>query len=530
MLDELAVANLGIIEHARLEPGQGFCVVSGETGAGKTLLLGALRLLAGEGGRSDLVGPFGDEAKVEGRFVGEQGEVAVAKRIPRQGRTRSYRDGSMVSAGAVEAEVASAVELIGQHDQLTITRPVEVRKLVDRRLDKKGNKVLAQYRSAYLDWSRLIEDQERFGGDRRALERELDLVTYQAAEIANARLQPGDDVELGGLLRRLRHADELKTRFSSSLEATDNGRDQIGMAIDELRRAARLEPGFAGLVEDAERATAELEELSRRLRTEADGLVVDPAAVGEAENRLAAMTDLRRKYGATLEDVLAFGKETAARRVDLEEILSRTAGLDVALVEARTVLEQAGAALLAARRAAGLRLTVAAIKHLNELGFSQPALEVNIESAEPSAGGADRMALCFASDRRLALGEVSKVASGGELSRLVLSLRLAGGGASATLVFDEIDAGVGGATALAMGRKLAALAGERQVLCVTHLPQIAAFADRHYAVRRSGNTATLELVVGESRIEELSRMLAGLPESERGRQAAAELLHLAAGS
>jgi DNA repair protein RecN (Recombination protein N) len=191
----------------------------------------------------------------------------------------------------------------------------------------------------------------------------------------------------------------------------------------------------------------------------------------------------------------------------------------------------AGAALIQQRRATGERVSAAAIGHLQDLGFSDPYVGFRIAEREPGPDGADRVVLEFASDRALVPGPVGKIASGGELSRLILALRLASGTSDASIIaFDEIDAGTGGTTALAMGAKLKDLAGGRQVFCVTHLPQVAAYAESHFVVRREGNTATVSKVEGDERLEELSRMLAGLPDSERGREHAAELLSIAGAS
>jgi DNA repair protein RecN (Recombination protein N) len=247
------------------------------------------------------------------------------------------------------------------------------------------------------------------------------------------------------------------------------------------------------------------------------------------EGRLARLGDLRRKYGDTLDEILNFGEQAAARAVELDGLLRRAGELEAEEQTALLEADAAGEDLRAAREQAGARLATSAVGHLRDLGFSDPVVGLDVHPADLSTSGADRITLAFASDAALLPGPVSRVASGGELSRLVLALRLAAGAEDADVVaFDEIDAGIGGTTALAMGRKLAALAASRQVLCVTHLPQVAAFADRHFVVTRNGNRASVRTVAGEERVEELSRMLAGLPGSDKGRDHAAELLTLAA--
>jgi DNA repair protein RecN (Recombination protein N) len=242
------------------------------------------------------------------------------------------------------------------------------------------------------------------------------------------------------------------------------------------------------------------------------------------------LAELRRKYGDDQDSVLSSGADAAKRSAELEALLADAGELDTAHRLATRAVDTAGADLREARWKAADRLATGAVAHLVDLGFSSPVVRFRTDEADPGPRGADKVVLEFSSDESLEPKPAARIASGGELSRLALALRLSSGVEDGTVIaFDEIDAGTGGETALAMGRKLAALSKGRQVFCVTHLPQVAAFADQHLAVRRDGTTATVTMVEGDDRVEELSRMLAGLPESERGREHAAELLVLAAG-
>ncbi|MDH4307653.1 MAG: AAA family ATPase [Acidimicrobiia bacterium] len=529
MLDELIVHNLGIIDHARLEPGAGFTVITGETGAGKTLLLGALRLLLGESARGELIGPHADEAAAEGRFLTrEKREIAAGRRLTRSGRSRAYLDGSVASAGALDAATDGLVEIVGQHDQLAITKPAEVRALIDSLLDEDGAAVLSEYRHAWAAYNTLLADQTRLGGDRHSLERERDLANHQASEIAAAAITDDDFDGLEVRLGRLRNAETLRLHLAAGADSLDVARDRLGSTVTEVRKATAVDPTLGDLLAELGSAEAQLGDIAAQLSRNVSELDFDGEELEQAEQRAHQLSDLKRKYGPSLADVAAFGTEMEQRSHHLAGLLARADSLGTEIAQTEGELARLGGRLRTARDQAARTLADRARAILTELGFTDPVLAPRIEEAPPGPSGADRAQLLFASDARMNPGEISKVASGGELSRLILALRLAGGaGDTETLVFDEVDAGVGGATALAVGRKLATLASGSQVLCVTHLPQVAAFADTHYVIERDATTASLRRVDGAERLEELSRMLAGLPDSERGREAAEELITLA---
>ncbi len=529
MIDELIVRNLGLIEHAQLLPGPKLTVITGETGTGKTLLLGALRMLLGESTKPDLVGPFADEATVDGRFVTAEGiEIGASRRMPREGRSRAYLDGSIASATALDEATRGLVEIIGQHDQLSLMRPAEARRLVDAALDTEGQQAYAGYRAA---WSRLTElraRQDKLGGDRRALERERDLADHQSTEISSSGFSEGDDDELARSLARLRNAAEIGELLAVAQRATEQARETLDEAVAAVRRAHRLDESLADLADGMSGVEQGLGEAAIDIEDEISGLDTDPASLEEAEARLAVLGDLKRKYGSTLSEILEFGREMSERAGSLTQLLDSADRLSGEIATAEKALGDAGASLTAARLRAGRIVTHAAMGHLLDLGFRDPVLDVRVEPVDPGPSGADRVSLQFASDTRLTPGDLSKVASGGELSRLVLALRLAGGsGEVQSLLFDEIDSGIGGSTAIEIGRKLAELSNRHQVLCVTHLPQVAAFADVHYVVDRSDHSATVTRVENDQRIVELSRMLAGSSDSENTKRAAADLLELA---
>ncbi|MGH8873407.1 MAG: DNA repair protein RecN [Acidimicrobiia bacterium] len=525
MLSYLRVRNLGVLEDAAIDPGPGFTVITGETGAGKTMLLGALRLLTGEKSRSSVVGPFGDETVSEGLFADGEAELGVTRVVPREGKSRAYLDGSLVAAGILAERLGGLVEIVGQHDRMLLRRSHSVLQLVDGVLDDRGRKARERYEDAWARHRTALDHQRRLGGDRMGLERELDLVRYQAGEIESAGLELGDDRRMESMAARLRNAELIRESLGLAREELESIAESAGQVVSRLRRVTAVDEGFSGRVSEAEAIGELSQDLLRSVREAAESMSEDPEALELIEQRLTALGELKRKYGKTLDEVLEFGVDAARRAAQLEELLGEASSIEAQLAATEAELVGAGSDLREARKAATGRVEDEARAHLAALGLPSAALRFVIEATEPGPSGADRIELRFASDDRLEENAVAEVASGGELSRLVLALRLATRSRdTGTLVFDEVDAGVGGATALALGRKLADLAGVFQVLCVTHLPQVAAHADDHYVIERSEASARVRKVEGEDRLTELSRMLAGLPESDRGREAAAELL------
>lgn len=531
MLEELHVANLALLEDARIEPGAGLVVVTGETGAGKTMLLGALQLLGGGASRRDRVGPAGDELLVEGRFVVEHGERVAARRVTREGRSKAYEDGSMVTAARLGEVFGPLMEIVAQHDALTLARPAGVLELVDAALPPRGQERRDTYNEAWAELTRLRAEQEELGGDRRGLERDLMAIRQQAEEIGAAALSAGEENELAARVDRLRNAESLTEGLNAThgALADDEGAiDRVGNVIAELRRLVALDPSLEALHTQAVAASDSLSELSAELAGIAAGLEHDSESLDEVEGRIKLITGLRRKYGETVADVLAFGEAAEERAAQIQRRLTSAESIEEDIVKALTRVDESAKELRKARRAVAKKLTAAATVHLTDLGMSDPLVQLEIEESEPGPRGGDRALLTFASDRSLPAGPVTRIASGGELSRLVLSLRLAAGAGDVPIVaFDEIDAGVGGSTALAMGEKLARLAAGRQVLCVSHLPQIAAFADTHIVVSRSGGGAVARQVSGKDRSREIARMLSGLDDTSSGIEHADELLQVA---
>lgn len=527
MLDHLRVANLGVIEDAAIDPSPRFTVVTGETGAGKTLLLGGLRLILGGQADSNAVGPYGAESTIDGFFTRGDEEIGATRIIPGDGRSRAYLEGSIVSAATLTERLGSMVEIVGQHDQLAIARPSHLLEQLDGASTHQGTR--DDYQKA---WDRLqasLERQRQLGGNRIELTRELDLARYQAEEIAAARLEPGLDDELEGSVSRLRNVEEIREHLGETMNLAEQMSEAIGEMVARLRKAAGLDPSLADLAREAEGIAAGVAELAREARGSEEDLDANPETLIELEERLTGLGDLKRKYGRTLEEVIAYGDQTASRATELEELIADADEIDSIVARSRGEVADRAEDLSKARNESAAAVSDEVASHLSDLGLGSAKVQIRLEKTDLGPSGADRPVLLFASDARLEPGPVGSVASGGELSRLVLALRLATRSESTTtLVFDEVDTGIGGSTALEMGKKLRALATGGQVLCVTHLAQVAAHADTHYVVERAGSgVATVRKVTDDDRVTEISRMLAGQPDSEAGQVAASELLALA---
>jgi DNA repair protein RecN (Recombination protein N) len=528
MLDELTVKNLGVIERANFRPQGGLVVITGETGTGKTLLLGALRLLIGGTADAQAVGPFGDNVEVAGRWVVADEEVVVTRRVPRKGRSRAYLDGMVASAGSLSQKAGDLVEIIGQQEHLRLRRPAQLRRMLDSILDDRGNKAYSSYRRSWEEKRRLEEMRVSLGGGRAALERELDMVIFQAKEIEETGFSPGDDLRLMAEVRRLRNREALRDHLGKAGKGLEAARESLAETSGELNAALRLDPGLDDLMSMIDSVEQLMEESTYQLEGAGEDLDSDIGTLEDLEQRLALLGNLRRKYGATLADVLDFAAEASRRGEQIKQLLETADDLESDMAEADRQVLRWGGSLSEARLEAGRRLCETALQHLQELGFTKPVLRFEISDAPATAQGCDRIRLLFSSDERLSPGEVGRVASGGELSRLVLALRLAANsGTASTMVFDEVDAGLGGAVALSLGRKLATISQGSQVLCVTHLASVAAFADQHWVIERSGPTASVRLVDGEDRVAELTRMMSGDPNSAAGRDAARDLLQVA---
>ena len=525
MLTELRVRDLGVIADLTLVLGPGMTALTGETGAGKTLVVEAIELLVG--GRADrvLVRPGAEEAWVEGRFVTASGETVLARALPAEGgRSRAYVDGRMAPVGALAEVGSTLVDLHGQHAHQSLLAGAVQRAA----LDAFAGTDVGELDQARLQVKRINDALADLGGDARSRAREVDLLRFQIAEIEHAGL--GDPDELDRLRdeeERLATAAETRAaaaRAHETIEGEGGAAERVGEAIALVAAM----PSLSGQSDRLRALQADLADVASELRATSETLDEDPERLASVRARRQELKDLCRKYGDTIAEIQAFLAESRGRLESLESHDLRVAELE----EQRSTLERAVATVAArvakARKSSAKKLALAIEERLRELALPNATIEIEVRGADP----ADEVTVLLAANPGEPALPLAKVASGGELARTMLAARLVLTAGPPTLVFDEVDAGIGGAAAVAVGRALAALGADHQVLVVTHLPQVAAYADAHVAVTKStqaGRTvASAAVLEGERRAVEVSRMLSGQPTSATAREHAEELLTSAA--
>jgi DNA repair protein RecN (Recombination protein N) len=542
VLRELRITGLGVIDDLDLELHPGLNVLTGETGAGKTMVTVGLSLALGARGAASLVRDGAPAARIQARFDApeddegwaEDGEVILARSIGADGKSAARIGGQLATASALARLGGALVELHGQHQAERLTDPAQQTAFLDRFAGDRHLVALAAYRESFEEWGRVADDLERLRANARDREREADLLAYQVNEIQAVGPQPDESARLGAEEARLSHVERLLEETGTAeaaLSGDDGVQDRLASAAAALELAAGLDPDGADLAARARALSAETTEIARDVRAYRESLAADPARLEEVRSRMASLKALQRKYGETEADVRAFEAGAAARLEELSGSDDRRKELEARADALAEAAAERAARVTKGRVKAGPALAEAVGAELDQLGMPGARVEVALDPL-PALGftGAERAELRFSPGPGQALRTLAKTASGGELSRTMLACRsvLVDLDAIPTLVFDEVDAGIGGAAGLAVGRRLARLAQGRQVIVVTHLPQIACFADLHVQVRKDGGTATVRELDDRERVGELSRMLAGLAESDSAVSHAEELLEEAA--
>ncbi len=563
MLIELRIENLLLIDRAELRPGTGLNAITGETGAGKTVLAHALDLLLGGKPRSSIVRPGAAEAYVEGVFElppglleapeladlrerlgeGDAGEVVLARRVSPEGRTRAYVQGRSATAADLRELGGRLVAFFGQHEHRRLTVASAQLELLDAFCGPQHLAVRDRFGEAHARVREISRRLEELEGRAGARDRDLDLLAFEIDEISQLGPDEAEEQSLQAERDRLRQVDALRAAAAAGSEAIapehTEGSGVTLLLAEAERMADPVDGADAQLDRLAERLRAlrlEAEDLGADMRRYLDGLQADPARLYEVEERLDAYDRVKRKHGGTVAAVLEHASACRAERDRLEgaEVALERAEAEFArALEKRTEL---AAELSAGRRAAAADLAARVREELASLAMEGASFSVELEEREQlGATGAERVELMLAPNRGVAAAPVRESASGGELSRVMLALMtVAGTSGSRTLVFDEVDAGVGGQTARAVGERLRALAADRQVLCITHLPQIAALAETHHRITKSTSVrklsadevalATVERLGDQEVIEELCRMLGAEVSDPGARRHAEELL------
>jgi DNA repair protein RecN (Recombination protein N) len=549
VLVELRIENLLLIERAELRLGEGLNAITGETGAGKTVLAHSLDLLMGGRARPQIVRPGAEEAWVEGVFAlpdglladpelaeiaarlpAGAGQVVLGRRIGASGRTSAFLGGRSAAAGDLQALGGRLLAFYGQHEHRRLMLASAQLEVLDGFAGEEHLRFRDGYRAAHGEVTRLEHELAELGEREGARERDIDLLRFELAEIEATGPDAAVEAELEADRGRLRHAEGLReatsaaaNALSGELDDAGGARGALGAAAAALSAAGGVDAELDALADRLGALAVELDDVAGELRGYLEGIAADPGRLEAVEEQLDALARLKRKHGGTVDAVLAHAERCREEIGRLENAEELAGALERRIGAARAERSRLANKLSAGRRKAATRLTERVATELAELAMEGAQLEVALEPVAQGFGpaGAETVELAVATNPGMPVTALRDAASGGELSRIMLALTgLANTGSGRTLVFDEIDAGIGGSTARAVGERLRRLAADRQVICITHLPQVASLADAHFRIEKDfgeGDTrASVERVEGDDLVAEIVRMLGG----ERGDRAA----------
>jgi DNA repair protein RecN (Recombination protein N) len=540
MLLELRIENLLLIERAELRLGPGLNAITGETGAGKTILAHSFDLLMGGKARAQIVRPGASEAYVEGVFELPKGllddpeladiadrlpegatEVAVGRRVSATGRTSAFIAGRSASAPELQALGSRLLAFYGQHEHRKLTLSGAQLETLDGFAGDQHLERRRAYREAHAEVIRIERELAGIREREGARERDLDILRYELEEIDAAKPDPAEEAELAPERERLRHAEVLRGAAAVAVTAVlgeDGGgaSEAMGTAEAVLTAQKGVDAELDKLAEATTALRVELQELAGDLRGYADGIEAEPGRLEQVEERLDVLDRLKRKHGGSIESVVAHAEHCRAEIETIEGAEEATDRLEAELATAQTARTDLAAQLSEVRAKSAKRLEKRVAAELDQLAMGGAKLEVALEPHPEGFGalGQERVTFQVATNPGMPTSPLRDAASGGELSRVMLALAGQGArGGAATYVFDEIDAGVGGSTAKAVGERLRSLGSERQVLCITHLPQVASMAETHFRIEKDVDggqaTARVERVDGDRLVAEIVRMLGG---------------------
>ena len=554
MLTELRIANFAVIDRLSLEFSRGFHVLTGETGAGKSILIDAIALLVGGRASVDQIRAEAEEAELEAAFSLPQhgpvidrlrdlgdlelpdGELIIRRVLSRSGRNRLYLNGRLVPLHAVQDLAGTLVDIHGQHDQQSLLSVESQRDALDGFGNLKDT--VSDYRRRYQDWragQRLLEELNREAVEGK---RHEELLRFQCREIEEAGLQPEEEETLLAERNRLAHAHKLEALGEEAYQVLYGSQTSVlgglGLIGDRLRELASMDPGAARWGGPCDAAAIELQELAHELRDYLQRLEHDPARLVSVEERLDRIQRLKRKYGGSVDALLSQVEDLNTQLERITGSQSRISELEDRVAQDFKALQSVAVKLSEGRMRVAREFGVRVVKELRALRMGDTRFQIGVrpdtDDTALTVHGRDRVEYLLSANPGEPLLPLSKVASGGELSRVMLALKtvLAESDRVPVLIFDEVDAGIGGATAEVMGRRLRALGAYHQVFCITHLPQIASQADRHLLVEKTvqqNRTVThVKLLDQGGRREEIARMLGGVRITGSVRQTAAEMI------
>ena len=539
-LTSLRIRNLALVEELVWQTGPGFTAVTGETGSGKSIIVGALNLILGERAEKGLIRTGAESCAVEAVFsvadaaalnaaLEEQGvdpceaEELIVKRVfSNAGTNRQFINGSPTTLAVLKELGDGLVDLHGPHDHQSLLSDAKQLDLLDAFAG--AGAIREKYEAQFRLAQRLISEHAKLSAGEAALERELDLLRHQVREIEAAQLRADEEEELlsrysvASNSRRL--LDVATHALARLVEDEDAALPRLGEIGKSLRDLERIDPSASRFTESHLRAMTEFEDLVQSLQSYAEEMDLDPERLAQIEDRVSLFETLKRKYGGTIPEVIAFGEKAAERLLRIESRGEELARLQREIEAARGALKEIGAKLHAKRSSGAPKLASAVTVHLRDLGFKKSEFSISLTALEkPAPHGMENIAFLFAPNPGEPPKPLKAIASSGEISRVMLAVKsaLATQDTIGLLVFDEIDANVGGEIAHSVGAKMHSLGRERQVLCITHLPQVAALADAQFVVTKDyadGRTLSqLRGVEGKARVEEIARMLGGRTES-----------------
>ncbi len=549
MLTDLQIRNFAIIENLHVSFAAGFNVLTGETGAGKSIIIDAVNLLLGERARTDQIRTGCEEATVEAVFALEnspqvrqvleregfpvEDELLLRRIVSRSGKSRAFINGALATLVQLQEVTGGLVHIYGQHEHQQLQRSEGHLQLLDHFAGL--NPLLVHYGEAFRALSDIEQSLRRLDTAERERAQRLDLLQFQSREISAAQLQPGEDDELERERRILQHGERLARvtagGFDELYDQEGSVCELLGRLGGELESLIAIDEALAPRAEAVRSAQYALEDVARELEAYAAGVAFDPARQDEVEKRLNLIAEFKRKYASTIPEILAYQDRVNDELEQLEDVEASRAKLEKQRDRAAARVDELGRELSEARRTAAARLHAAMGGELADLAMNRAHFEIRLDPLpEPGSAGFEEGEFYLSTNPGEEPRPLARIASGGELSRIMLALKNAtpSAGDVPVLIFDEVDAGIGGGAATAVGAKLKAVAQGRQSLCITHLPQVAAFADWHYHVakqEKDGRTMTTLLRLdSEQRVREMARMLGGAQITEKTMAHARELV------